>query len=149
MNVTLYNSPGERNIIGRTKTLLQTMTAVQATSVMSVETPELLLDANENVLACDYVYVAELSRYYFVNSKEIINGNQYKLYLESDPLESFKSAILSSQAIAKRSTNIGNPEIEDPLMVFKNIPRYITRKCPTGFTPSATGDNYVLVLGGK
>lgn len=149
MNVILYSSPGERNIIGRTKTLLQSMTATQATSVMSVETPELLLDANANVLACDYVYVTELGRYYFVNSKEIINGNQYKLYLESDPLESFKASILSSQAIAKRSTNKGNPEIEDPLMVFKNIPRYITRKCPTGFAPDGTGSCYALVLGGK
>ena len=149
MNVILYSSPGERNIIGRTKTLLQSMTATQATSVMSVETPELLLDANANALACDYVYVTELGRYYFVNSKEIINGNQYKLYLESDPLESFKASILSSQAIAKRSTNKGNPEIEDPLMVFKNIPRYITRKCPTGFAPDGTGSCYALVLGGK
>lgn len=149
MTVTLYNSPGERNILGRSKTLLQTMGATQATSVMSVETPELLLDANANVLSCDYVYIAELSRYYFVNSKEIINGNQYKLYLESDPLESFKSSILRSQAIARRSSNRGNPEIEDPLVVFKNIPHYVTRKCPTGFSPSGSGHCYALTLGGK
>ena len=149
MTVTLYSSPGERNIIGRVKTSLQTMTAVQATDVLNIETPELLLDANSNVLTCDYVFVNEFGRYYFVNSKEIINGNQYKLYLESDPLESFKESILASEAIARRSTNKGNPEIEDPLMVFKNIPRYITRKCPTGFSPDGTGSCYALVLGGK
>lgn len=149
MTVTLYSSPGERNILNRSKAQLQSMTAVQATDILNVETPEILLDANSNVLSCDYVFISEFSRYYFINAKEIVNGNQYKLYLESDPLESFKKSIFASQAIAKRSTNKGNPEIEDPLMVFKNIPKYETRKCPTGFAPDGTGSCYVFILGGK
>ena len=149
MNVTLYSSPGERNIIGRSKTLIKSMTSVQATEIMSVETPDILLDADSSIIGADYAYIGELGRYYFINSLEIVNGNQYRLALESDPLESFKASILSSQAIAKRSSNKGNPEIEDPLMVFKNIPKYVTRKCPTGFAPDGNGSCYALILGGK
>ena len=149
MTVTLYNSPGERNILNRTKTLVKTMTAVQATDVLNIENPEILINRDDSIIGFDYAEIPLFNRFYFVNSFEIVNGNQFKLYLESDPLESFKASILSSQAIAKRSTNKGNPEIEDPLMVFKNIPKYVTRKCPTGFSPDGTGSCYALILGGK
>ena len=149
MIVTLYKSPGERNIINRTKTSVKSMEAVQATDVLNIETPELLINRDDTIIGFDYVGIPAFNRFYFLNSFEIVNGNQFKLYLESDPLESFKFSILSSQAIAKRSTNKGNPEIEDPLMVFKNIPKYETRKCPTGFSPDGTGSCYAFILGGK
>ena len=148
--INLYKSPGERNILGRTKTSVKTMSSCEITDVCNIETPEILIDRDDTILGkFDYVEIPAFSRFYFLNGFEIVNGNQFKLYLESDPLESFKASILSSQAIAKRSTNKGNPEIEDPLMVFKNIPKYETRKCPTGFAPDGTGSCYVFILGGK
>ena len=123
MIVTLYKSPGERNIINRTKTSVKSMEAVQATDILNIETPAILINLDYTIIGFDYAEIPLFNRFYFVNSFEIVNGNQFKLYLESDTLESFKASILSSQAIAKRSTNKGNPEIEDPLMVFKNIPK--------------------------
>lgn len=149
MTVTLYKSPGERNILNRKKTVVKTMAAVQVTDVLNIETPAILINRDDAIIGFDYAEIPLFNRFYFVNSIEIVNGNQFKLYLESDPLESFKSSILNSQAIAKRSTNRGNPEIEDPLVVFKNIPNYETRKCATGFSPDGSGECYALTLGGK
>lgn len=153
MTVTLYNSPEERNILahnGRTKTTVKTLSTCEITEVCNLETPELLINRDDTIInKFNYVEVPAFGRYYFLNGFEIVNGNQFRLYLEVDVLESFKDSIFASQTIAKRSTNKGNPEIEDPLMVFKNIPKMEYRKCPTGFAPDGTGSCYALILGGK
>ena len=149
MTITLYNSPGERNILNRVMTSIKSMNAVEATDVLNIETPEILIDRDDTVIGFDYAYIDAFNRYYFLNSMEVVNGNQFKLFLESDPLESFKAGINSSPCVAKRSYNHPNPEIEDPLFVFKNIPEYVTKKCATGFAPDGTGYCYALILGGK
>ena len=149
MTITLYKSPGERNILNRAMTTVKTLSAVEATDVLNIETPELLIDRDDSIIGFDYAHIPIFNRYYFLNSMEVVNGNQFKLYLESDPLESFSAGIDKSPCIARRSANHPNPEIEDPLVVFKNIPEYVTKKCATGFSPDGTGHCYVLTLGGK
>ena len=149
MNVTLYKSPGERNILYREKTLVKDMIGVQLTESVNIETPEILINRDDSIIGFDYAYIPAFNRYYFLNDMRIENGNQFRLLLESDPLESFRSQIDNSETIAKRSTNRGNPEIEDPLVVFKNSPNYRTRKCETGFAPDGNGYCYCLILGGK
>lgn len=149
MIVTLYKSPGERNILYRDKEIVAIYNDVQTTDIVSVETPTILVDRDDSIIGFDYAYIDTFNRFYFVNSFEIVNGNQFKLYLESDPLESFRAQIDNSETIAKRSTNRGNLEIEDPLVVFKNKPNYRTVKCATGFAPDGSGYCYALILGGK
>lgn len=153
MTVTLYNSPEERNILahkGRTKTTVKTLSTFEITETCNLETPEILINRDDTIInKFNYVEIPAFDRYYFLNGFEIVNGNQFRLFLEVDVLESFKDSIFASQAIAKRSTNKGNPEIEDPLMVFKNIPKMEYRKCPTGFAPDGTGSCYALIIGGK
>lgn len=149
MKVHLYNSPGERNLLSRTMTLIASKTAVNTTEVVNIETPDLLIDYAAGYLATNYVYVEEYGRYYFVNDISIVNGNQIRLQLESDPLYSFRSSILGSPCIAKRSTSQPNPGIEDNLSNFKPEPKRIYRHMPGGFSPASSGYTYILTLGGK
>lgn len=149
MTITLYKSPGERNRLSRPLTTVKTMSAVEATDVLNVETPELLIDRDDTIIGFDYGYIQAFGRYYFLNDLQIVNGNQFKLFLESDPLMSFRHGILNSSCIAKRSTSNINPELEDNQAAFKNIPKRIHFKMANGFEPSSTGWCYVLTLGGK
>lgn len=149
MIITLYKSPGERNRLSRPLTEVKTYQNAQLTDVVNVETPELLINRDDNVIGFDYAYIPKFKRYYFLNDLQVVNGNQFKLFLESDPLMSFRQGILNSSCIAKRSTSNINPEIEDNQAAFKNIPKRIHFKISTGFTPSASGWNYILTLGGK
>lgn len=149
MTVTLYNSPGERNRLSRDMILIKEMTAAQATEVINIETPSLLINRDDTVIGFNYAYIPKFNRYYFLNSMEVVNGNQFRINLESDPLMSFKDAILSSPCIAKRSSSAVNPELEDNEAAFKTIPSKINRKMAVGFTPSASGGCYILTLGGK
>ena len=149
MIITLYKSPGERNRLSRPLTTVKTYDNAQLTDVVNVETPELLVNRDDTIIGFDYAYIPTFNRYYFLNDLQVVNGNQFKLFLESDPLMSFRQGILNSSCIAKRSTSNINPEIEDNQAAFKNIPKRIHFKMAEGFTPSATGWCYVLTLGGK
>lgn len=151
MTITLYKSPGERNRLSRPLTTVKTYSTAQLTDIVNVETPELLVNRDDTIIGFDYAYIPAFNRYYFLNDLQVVNGNQFKLFLESDPLMSFRQDILNSQCIAKRSTSNINPEIEDNQAAFKNIPKRIHFKMAEGFTPSgsSTSWNYILTLGGK
>lgn len=149
MIITLYKSPGERNLLNRSLTVVKTMSTIEATDELSIETPTVLIDRDDSIIGFDYAYIQEFNRYYFLTGLNIVNGNQFRLELTVDPLMSFRSQILSSQCIAKRSTSNINPEIEDNQVVFKAAPKRINRKMSIGFSPSSSGGCYILTLGGK
>ena len=149
MIITLYKSPGERNRLSRPLTEVKTYQNAQLTDVVNVETPELLINRDDTIIGFDYAYIPKFKRYYFLNDLQVVNGNQFKLFLESDPLMSFRQWILNSSCIAKRSTSNINPEIEDNQAAFKNIPKRIHFKMANGFEPSSNGWCYILTLGGK
>ncbi|MBO7734810.1 MAG: hypothetical protein J6S67_19780 [Methanobrevibacter sp.] len=125
------------------------MSTIEATDELSIETPTVLIDRDDSIIGFDYAYIQEFNRYYFLTGLNIVNGNQFRLELTVDPLMSFRSQILSSQCIAKRSTSNINPEIEDNQVVFKAAPKRINRKMSIGFSPSSSGGCYILTLGGK
>lgn len=149
MTITLYKSPGERNILKRSLTVVKTMQTIEMTDTVNIETPEILINRDDTIIGFDYAYIPQFNRYYFLNAMEILNGNQFLLHLESDPLMSFQAGILASPCIAKRSSSNVNPELEDSEAAFKTIPTKINRKLSPGFTPTSTGGCYILTLGGK
>lgn len=148
MTITLYKSPGERNLLNRRLTLVKEMQTIETTDDINIEEPVLKLNRDDNIIGFDYAYIPKFGRYYFLQDF-VITGATFTITLLSDPLMSFKSAILSSSCIAKRSSSNINPEIEDRQVAFKNIPKRIYRRMPGGFNPSASGGSYVLTLGGK
>ena len=149
MTITLYKSPGERNLLNRSMTSVKTISALETTGNYDISAPDLLVERDDTIIGFDYAYIEAFGRYYFLNSLEVINGNQFMLHLVVDPLMSFRSQILNSQCIAKRSTSNINPEIEDNHVVFKATPKRINRKMSIGFSPSSSGGCYILTLGGK
>ena len=149
MTVHFYNSPGERNLLNRSMALISTLNDVQITLPYNIETPDILFNYNASLLSADYVYIPELGRYYFRNDIKIENGNQMRFFLESDPLTSFKNAILNSQCVARRSSNRINVELQDTQAAFKAAPYYEYKELPGGFSPDGNGYCYILTLGGK
>lgn len=148
VSVVLLSSPGERNVEYRSYETIATCSC-EITEPFNIETPEILIDRNDDYLSCDYVYIEKFGRYYFRNDIKIENGNQFRFILESDPLMSFRSDIDKSQVVAKRSSSHPNGQIRDDLIVLKNIPKRSTRTFGTGFSPDGNGDCYILTLGGK
>ena len=60
-----------------------------------------------NFKQCNYCYLEDFNRYYFIRSIESINNHVWRLQLECDVLESFKSDILNSVVEISRGLKEG------------------------------------------
>lgn len=149
MTIKLLNTSSDENVVNKNYSTLVTLSASQANDEIKIDAPEIIINYDASYLACNYVKIDEFNRFYYVREKSVINGNQLRFSLESDPLMSFKSAILGSSCIAGRSTSHPNMNIVDPLVSFEPIPEKRFTKMGTAFTPSASGGSYLLTIGGK
>lgn len=107
MIVTLYQYNGKSNVINKT---LQNGVNVDGAikDTANVITPLLRLRTKENlqnIQNYNYVYIAALNRYYFVENAEIISSDVIILRLRVDVLKSYQNAILASTATITEREN--------------------------------------------
>ena len=149
MTIKLLKTSSDENVVNKSYSTIATLSASQANEEIKIDTPEIIINYDVTYLPCNYVKIDEFNRFYYVREKSVINGNQLRFSLESDPLMSFKNAIFGSQCIAGRSTSHPNMNIVDPLVSFEPIPKRKYTKMSTGFTPSAINGCYILTIGGR
>lgn len=94
---------------------------------------------------CNYLYIRNFHRYYFVKSKVWDTYGNITIECEVDPLMSHKDEIKQLSVIAKRSSNTYNMYQFDP-----EIPQYenrvvATQKFPYGF---GSGEQIILAVNG-
>lgn len=98
MYIQLYNNQSTNNTMGKSITLLNTVSAILKQNC-SVEEPELTLLYNSNDIDnVNYIYIEDFKRYYFCKI-ETLQGNKYRLSCAVDVLESFKDDIKSLNII--------------------------------------------------
>jgi hypothetical protein len=69
----------------------------------SVVSPEILIEI-ENPSGFNYAYIPEFGRYYFITDMVSVRNNLWRVLMNVDVLESFKSQILSQNCIIEKST---------------------------------------------
>lgn len=85
----------------------------------------------------NYAYIPQMSRYYFIVGKEIIDNDHYVIRLEVDVLMTFSAAIRGTTFFVDRNENAGSWMLPDA-----NIPmssEQSTSKTPLNFTPFSPG----------
>lgn len=103
MNITLYVNSSEKNKIGKTITVVDTLEGSLKES-SSIIKPVILIEYNAPT-AFNYVYIDEFARYYFVNDVVVVRNNLLRVSLTVDVLESFSTGILAQNVIVDNSTN--------------------------------------------
>lgn len=99
MTVRLYNCSSAPDVLGKSYTLVQEVTAT-IKGAMDVDQPTILL--NYSSMDFNYFYIAETGRYYNVLSRNLEEGKHIRLTGQSDPLESFRSDINALEVLAVR-----------------------------------------------
>lgn len=99
--VTLYSNSSNPNVMSKSITALATVTC-EFKNTVDVENPEIYISAGSPYERCNYVYIPEFNRYYYAKCKAGI-GNTVTIECMSDPLMSFKNAILNSPAVISRN----------------------------------------------
>ena len=147
IQVTLYNTSSAHNVVHKQKIQLKTMSGVLKENCY-MERITMNVTYFSDYYRCNYAYIPEFHRYYYVNV-ELIDGDQVRLIMKSDALSSFYDGYRNSKVIARRSSSSVNPNIVDNASPFKPQPKIITRKVDFKFNPTSSGYCYVLAMGGK
>lgn len=110
---------------------------------LDVLNPVFELDFDTSILTKNYMYVADLGRYYFITSIEIVN-HIIIISGHVDVLKTYNSEIRSGKCIATRS-NQKNNTIPDTMVMTLPTEKISYRKLSTPIS----GETYVLIIGGK
>lgn len=146
MQVTLCNTPSERNIINKVIDDVITVSAV-IKGELSVENPVLILDYTGDSNTINYMRIPELNRTYFINEIIKLSGQRYEIHGKSDVLESFKEAILGMNCIINKqqSPMLSNMYLDDGSFVLENKEFNSVINFPNGFNDDG---EYILITAG-
>ena len=126
VNLVLFNTNDNDNVINKDLELKYEFN-IKYKDNTDLVTPTIIVnDKNEmNFQECNYCYLADFNRYYFIRTIENMNNNLWGLHLECDVLESFKHDILISEAEYTRNIKQGDYiQFNNVLDVRKEIDIY-------------------------
>lgn len=117
MTVTLYNVSSGSNVLNKSYTIVQENITATVKGRIDVDNPELLLDYTS--MDFNYFYVSDFGRYYNVTSRSLESGQHIRVTGQSDPLESFASAIEGLEVLITRAED---PSLRSPELADNSIP---------------------------
>ena len=101
-----------------------------------------------NITNCNYVYIENFKRYYYVTSKECIRTNLWRLHLRVDVLMSYKDYILDLSCIVGRSASDYNKKLPDAEDIISSKPIVEIQEVKNNVfdVDSTTGTDHILVI---
>lgn len=145
--VTIYQNSSNPNVM--TKSLSGgTDVSCDFKKPIDVENPEIYISASDAYDKYNYCYISEFGRYYFM---KCIGGTSQTLTFQctSDPLMSFKGAILASKAVIARNPWKYNKYVHDPKLPIESRTITGTYKFPTTSHFNGTNNSYILTTIGS
>lgn len=143
MSLTMYTNSSDNRAINKNITLLSTVNCTFKDNT-SMETPAIVISREAYNSNCNYVYLSDTGRYYYVVDVEF--SKQSVIYkLKVDVLKSFASDILQCEAVALRSATQYNNYLDDPEMSRLAYSDIYLKKFPNSLNKNL---NLMLVVGG-
>ena len=143
--VWLYTQNSENDVLSKSLTFVNII-AGQFNSAFNLKNPVLDLHITDSGnIACNYIYIPSLSRYYYVESVDVISANYIRYKLREDVLMTWQSLIRQQNAFVVRSYSDSNNYIVDERLPLKSI-KTITYFTPT---PTGTGNQVNITLKGN
>lgn len=147
MTVNLCNTPDEQNVIGKARTVIDTVSCTIKGNI-SYENPILLLSYDGAVADnINYMEIPELNRCYFISDIINLTGGRYEIHGKVDVLESFKDAVLGLTAIVdkQQGASLVNMYLDDGSYMVENKEFNSVINFPEGFNSSG---EYILITAG-
>lgn len=150
MELQLFYTSSDKLELNKKLTALVTLENVHSVEPFDVSAPTLKLGSvtSENLKNCNYAYIPEYKRYYYVEPPVITNNGVVYLRLDVDCYMSFKSGILALTCIIDKAGQEGkyNPDYDDGSYINQEGIFITTKHYQAGFpeTPS----NILIVAGG-
>lgn len=144
MNAKFYENKSDERYMNKNISLKYDNITLEILAPSSLEEPTFKISSGLVGQNVNYLYVADLERYYFIRSWNFENGF-ISIICEEDYICSHKKAIYNQNVIVSRNENIYDRYIEDERIKVKNFDCTRTLQFPYGFTSS----NIILGVVGK
>lgn len=86
----------------------------------------------------NYVYIPELSRYYYIVSYKGVSNALVEIALECDLLMSWKDEFITSDCTIERNETRGNVYVSDSLFPIESRTQTVTKKFPNALSDTAS-----------
>lgn len=137
-----YANTSDDRKVDKTLTEITTKT-VEYKGDTSIINPQIKVSVFNDFGKCNYVYLSDTKRYYFVRNITMSQQNII-IELECDVLYTYRTDIRRQKAILKRQRNKCNYYLDDEKFRALEYSRIQTFAFPTGFTQNA----FVITIAG-
>ena len=146
MLVNFYRTGDNPNVFNKSLQLIAENVDCQLKEPLSVDKPSLFTTGD--LTGVNYAYIPQFGRYYFVYPKTGYNMTT-RYDLESDPLMSFKAAILASPAVISRNPWHFDLYVADPKLPIETRTASAILKFPNQSVFNGNNNTYILTtIGG-
>lgn len=114
MEMILYKMIDSDNVINKSMTVVYSFNINMKKDVDIVQ-PIIILNDKDTMdfKQCNYCYLQEFDRYYFIRSIDNVNNNLWSLTMECDVLESFKLDIINAVVEINKPIDDGDFYVND------------------------------------
>ena len=133
MTIKLYKNLTDKNHLDKDITQIGPDITGHLRNDCSSVDPIVLLELNVDLTICNYAYITEFGRYYFINNI-VIKGKLYEVKMHVDVLSTYKDVIRSNTAIVSRQANNYNLYLQDGVIKTYANPHIQVAQFPSGFT---------------
>ena len=144
--IILYKNNSEDYALTKSTSAQLTLSDCVFKEDSSVENPNIVITTSTDITECNYMYIGDLHRYYFIREIGVIRAGVYYIRGHVDVLSTYASEIKACSAIIARQENVFNMYLDDPEFKTLNKSEVVTKKFSgTSFTKDM---KYVLVVAG-
>ena len=142
-DIVLMNNQQELNKISKSPSTVRTLTGTLREKTDIVD-PQIDIEFAGTLTDCNYMYIAEFHRYYFITKVESVRTGLWRVYAHCDVLKTYANAILGTECVVARSESAYNLFLNDSAFKVYSNPRLQIAK----FTNKFSGESYILAIKG-
>lgn len=120
MNINLYTNYSDKKVLKKQVSLISSVGNVNLIEPTSLLHPtlELYLDDRSIISKCNYIYIDDFGRYYYIadNGIEFLLGGMIRLRVDIDPLMSWSNEISRLYCYIQRNEFKYSPYVNDDML---------------------------------
>ena len=132
MEIQLYSMTSEKNRLGKSKTLITTLSG-SLKNQCNILTPSIVIEYLPPT-SFNYFYIPEFSRYYFVTNITYITNSIVEITGSVDVLDSYEQQIRNNTAVIQRQESLVNFDLFDSEFKTQQNTQLQVLKFPAGFS---------------
>lgn len=133
INISLYQITDDERVVGKNIGTAVSTHTITLKGGCSIDNPVVSFSAQASAIApLNYAYIDTFQRYYFIRDRKSLVNGVVELTLESDPWESFKTALENCTATIARNENASNGYLPDDAYQLLSYKCIKTFEFPTG-----------------